>query len=47
MRLVNVDWEGDEVYFRLKRDDGAIGEIQLNMTYIIADDWYDSIVWED
>ncbi len=49
MRIVNVDWNyGDnEVYFRLKRDDGAIGEIQLSMVDLIADDWYDCVVWED
>ena len=42
MRIVNVDWNwgDDEVYFRLKRDDGAIGEIQLSMVHLIAGDWY-------
>mgnify|MGYP003136235892 CR=1 FL=1 len=48
MRIENVIWDvTGEVYFTLKRDDGVIGKVQLNMAMIIEDDWYDEITWRE
>jgi hypothetical protein len=46
MKIVNVQWEDQEVYFTLKRYDGVIGEVQLNMGMLIVEDWMDCITWE-
>lgn len=48
MRIVNVNWEGNEVYFTFKRSDGVLGELQLNMVQVVEhDSWcMDNIAWE-
>ena len=48
MRIVNVNWEGNEVYFTFKRSDGVLGELQLNMVQVVEHDpWcMDNIAWE-
>lgn len=44
--IEDIDWQGQEVYFTLRRSDGVEGMVQLNMWSIIRDDWDDYINWE-
>jgi len=44
--IEDVDWQGQEVYFTLRRSDGVEGEIQLNMIGII-DHYSHYINWEE
>jgi hypothetical protein len=46
-RIEDIDWQGQEVYFTLRRSDGVKGQVQLNMWSIIRDDWDDYINWEE
>ena len=43
----NVRRIGNEFYFKLTREDGVEGVLQLNMAMIIEDDWYDEITWRE
>lgn len=42
----NVRRIGNEFYFKLTREDGVEGVLQLNMRMIIEDEWDDHIAWE-
>tara|TARA_R110001592_G_scaffold62143_5_gene189999 strand:+ start:3647 stop:3802 length:156 start_codon:yes stop_codon:yes gene_type:complete len=45
--IEDIDLQGQEVYFTLRRSDGVKGEIQLNMWSIIRDDWDYVINWKE
>ena len=46
-KIQQLEQDGQEVYFTLLRDDGAIGKLQLNMWFIIHNRWCDVIEWEE
>ena len=46
MRIEDVQWLGEEVYFTVS-EGGRRGKAQLNLRYLLEDDFRYQIEWED